>query len=138
MILRRCAKFAAGTTALGFASTLVGAVSFSPSISSIVLRRRKLLGTSEIPSHTEPTFVERMAALRDSPSLLRFGSAAATVGLVAFDFWLLKRSKPKEDEHSNHGKRNSLQKDKYVQLKKDVNERSAQRMYQLCHSLGGV
>jgi len=139
MILKRCLKLAAGTTAIGFGTIIVGVVSFSPSMSSMVLRRRKLLGeNSEISSRTEPKYAERVAALRDSTGLFRFATASATVGAVAFDYWMLKRSKPSGDAHTLDQTNDDNRRDQYVQLKKVVNERSAQRIYQLCRRLGGV
>ena len=106
---------------------------FSPPIEALVSRRRNLLGlASPNQEQQSPTTAEKMAVVRDSVGFFRFGQAATAVGIVAFDYWQLRRLKSVGDADPGSDL------ESYQAMKKEVQQRSAERIFQLCRRLGGV
>ena len=123
----------AGT--IGLSASGIGGVAmyFSPPIEALVSRRRNLLGlASPNQEQQSPTTAEKMAVVRDSVGLFRFGQAATAVGIVAFDYWQLRRLKRVGDADPGSDL------ESYQAMKKEVQQRSAERIFQLCRRLGGV
>ena len=125
-----------GTTTLVATTSLVGAtVFFSPSYPSMVARRQKLLGLN---SDDRPSwYVERINVLKDITGLWRFGKAASAVGIVAFDYWRLKRYRLQQQQQQQQTQAGTTDAT-YVEFKHTVQQRSADRIYRLCRELGGV
>ena len=122
-----------GTTLTATTTTTAAVLYFSPPLTALKKRRRNLLGleTNETTSTASSSLLENVQSIRDSTGLFRFGVAASTVTRVAYDYYQFKQLKQRQ---SPPPPSTSVLK----AMKINIDQTSAERMFQLCKRLGGV